>query len=109
MNIRNHMEVNLPDFHICFVLLQFYYVSTRSFDYGEYAFAQDVYSTAELARHDYIFQPMFNCASSDLAAGSLKPRILSKTQPLLPSFRAVPQNSQAPLVPPDSGAPQLGQ
>src|SRR2546423_12233760 len=35
--------------------------------------------------------------------------VFSRTQPWEPSLRTVPQNSQALDVPPDSGAPQLGQ
>ncbi len=50
-----------------------------------------------------------NDAISALVRGSEESSVSSKTQPCWPSLSAVPQNSQAPLVPPDSGAPQLGQ
>src|SRR5262245_31884745 len=48
-------------------------------------------------------------ALASICRASAGERTAVRTHPRLPSFRAVPHDSHTPLVPPVSGAPQLGQ
>jgi len=65
--------------------------------------------TFAAGRSDWNAVMACSCERSSWARGSIRERMSLSTHPWAPSLRTVPQNSQALDVPPESGAPQLGQ